>query len=74
MPPKDQFRVIFYHVGSKQFYYGTVTDYDGQKNLYVVKYSGFTRGAIMTTHVSPNNAISLELSDHPLECEDKAPK
>ena len=70
MSSQDQFKVIFYHVGSKQFYYGPVTDYDGQKNLYVVKYSGFTRGAIMTTHVHPNNAISLELNDHPKICTD----
>lgn len=74
MNNKINIPVIFYHKPSNQFYYGTIIDIDFKNNLNVILYrSPINPQLSFKTHVSYNNTISLDITDHPIHCSDTIP-
>ena len=64
--------IIFYHVPLNEYFYGTIMETDHPNGMYRVLYLGTDKQHYKIS-VKYNNCIILDMSFHPVMCEDKIP-
>lgn len=67
----NTFKVIFYHEKLKEYFYGLVTDFNPTLHCWIVEYRQSVNGITLMHYCKYNNAVSLEINDHPVVCSDK---
>lgn len=64
--------IIFYHVSRKEFFKGVIMETDHPNGMYRVLYMDVDNVHYKVS-VKYNNCIIMDMSFHPVKCEDKIP-
>lgn len=64
--------IIFYHTGRKEYFKGTIMETDHPNGMYRVLYMDIDKVHYKVS-VKYNNCIIVDMSFHPIVCDDKIP-